>query len=136
MGANFDNGVENSNSNMNEQKERENSVTDESTENRTNEINRFSLDEKGNLYNEGQGAAAAVGESQRVRTYIILGWVSVAFTALLSPLFAVAGIIFGLLANKQARGRGNAVIITSIVLAAVNILFGYLLMDLILRAMD
>lgn len=136
MGANFDNDVENSNSNVNEQKERENSVNDWSTENRANEINRYSLDEKGNLHNEGHGAAAAVAESPRVRNYIILGWVSVAFTALFSPLFAIAGIIFGLLANRQARGRGNAVIITSIVLAAVNILFGYLLMDMILRMMD
>jgi hypothetical protein len=46
---------------------------------------------------------------------------------LISPWFAIVGIVFGVLANRTTRGSGNAVIITNVVLAAVNLIFGLFL---------
>jgi hypothetical protein len=82
-----------------------------------NNVNRLSMDSNGKIRaNKGGGAAIA----SNTKIYIILGWISVAFTAFLSPLFAIAGITFGILVNRQARGTGNVIIKTNIVLAIVN----------------
>jgi hypothetical protein len=84
-------------------------------------INKFTMDNAGNMRTAGQGAAAIAGGS---RIFLILGWISAAFTAFINPLFAIPGIIFGVLANRQAEGRGTAVIITNVVLAIVYFLLG------------
>jgi hypothetical protein len=147
MNENFNTNAENDQNNSNAEKEIKSAAAEQHTDNpdsnvrnfdpgtgyKGDDINRFSLDEKGNLHNEGQGTTAAAIAAPKARTYIILGWVSTAFTAFISPLFAIAGIIFGVLANRKEKGRGNAVIITNIVLAAVNILFGYFLIDVARR---
>lgn len=83
-------------------------------------INNFSMDDKGNIRTDRGGTAAITSSS---RMYVVLGWISAALTLFVSPWFAIAGIVFGILANRQARGSGNAVLITNVVLAAVNILF-------------
>jgi ABC-type sugar transport system permease subunit len=56
--------------------------------------------------------------AQRSSTYTIIGWISFILAIIMTPLFAVLGIIMGIVANSQSRGRGNAVIwANSIVLA-------------------
>ncbi|MGI6778809.1 MAG: hypothetical protein ACOX7R_12635 [Acetivibrionales bacterium] len=94
------------------------------TESKETDIKNFSMDESGNLRG-GQNTAAAIGKN--ARTFLILGWVSAAFTAFISPLFAIAGIVFGVLANGRIGGSGNAVIITNIVLAVLNMVFSFFL---------
>lgn len=95
-------------------------------------INSFTMDDKGNIRSDRNGTVALAGSS---RTYLILGWISAAFTAFISPWFAIAGIVFGVLANRNTRGSGNAVIITNVVLAAVNLLFGLFLIAAMRRMM-
>lgn len=89
------------------------------TENRNNmgtevrnnpDANNLTMNNNGTI-----GDAAAIATTPR--TYLILGWISAVFTALISPFFAIPGIIFGVLANKKAKGRGNAVIIVNVILA-------------------
>ncbi len=58
---------------------------------------------------------------RNARMYIILGWVCAALTFMFTPLFAIGGVIFGVLLNKQVRESGNILIITNIVLAIINI---------------
>ena len=36
--------------------------------------------------------------------YVVLGWISAAITIFVSPLFAIAGITFGVLLNRQHKG--------------------------------
>lgn len=83
-------------------------------------INNYTMDKRGNIKADSNGTAAVVTP----KTFIVLGWISAAFTFLVSPWFAVAGIAFGVLANRQSRSSGNVVIITNIVLAVLNLLFG------------
>lgn len=88
------------------------------------DTNNYTMDDRGNIRNIGNTAAI---RGKNARAYLILGWISAAFTLLISPLFAIAGIIFGILVNQRGGGRGNAVIITNIVLGALNMFFGVLL---------
>lgn len=67
-------------------------------------------------------ATAVISRSHRI--FLVLSWVSAAFTAFVSAYFAIPGILLGALANRISRGSGNAAIITNIVLAVVNLLFG------------
>lgn len=85
------------------------------------DVNRLSMDDKGKIHSNTGGTATMVAG---VRNFIILGWVSAALTAFVSPYFAVLGIVFGVLANRKSRGSGTVIIITNVVLAAINILFG------------
>ena len=57
-------------------------------------------------------------------TLVVLGWISAALTFLISPLFSIPGVIFGVMVNRDAKGRGNAIIITNIVLAALGMILG------------
>lgn len=101
----------------------ENNVSEISgeNENRTGEdINNYAMDDKGRIRTD-RGSAVLTMTS--ARTYIILGWVSAAFTAFISPWFAIVGIIFGALTNRREKGKGTAIIITNIVLAAVNLIW-------------
>jgi len=72
-----------------------------------------------------KNAAEVVGNS--VRTFIILGWISAALTALFSPYFAIAGITFGILSNNKRRKAGNTIIITNVVLAGLYFFFRFIL---------
>ncbi|MFZ5989358.1 MAG: hypothetical protein ACOYWZ_19865 [Bacillota bacterium] len=69
----------------------------------------------------------AVAVENNSRLYVILGWISAALTVFISPLFAIAGVTFGILLNRQAKGSGNALIITNIALALINIVFSIIL---------
>lgn len=67
---------------------------------------------------------AAVAVPENAKLYVILGWISAALTFFISPLFAVAGIAFGILLNKQIKGSGNTLIIANIVLGLMNLVLG------------
>ncbi|WP_010244868.1 hypothetical protein [Acetivibrio cellulolyticus] len=61
---------------------------------------------------------------ENAKLYVILGWISAALTFFISPLFAVAGITFGILLNKQIKGSGNTLIIANVVLGLMNLVLG------------
>jgi len=90
-------------------------------------INRFIMDNAGNMRTVGQGASAIAGGSG---TFLILGWVCAAFTAFINPLFAIPGIMLGALANREARGKGTVVIITNLVLAIAYFLLASFLREM------
>ncbi|MCX7708222.1 MAG: hypothetical protein N2484_00035 [Clostridia bacterium] len=89
------------------------------------QIHNYTMDRHGNIHDGGPGDGALLAAP---KTFIVLGWISAALTLLITPYFAVAGITFGLLANRRARGTGNYVIITNIVLAILSFAFGILSM--------
>ena len=66
----------------------------------------------------------AVAVPENAKLYVILGWISAALTFFISPLFAVAGIAFGLLLNRQMKGSGNTLIIANVVLGLMNLVLG------------
>ena len=68
--------------------------------------------------------------SQNTMLYVILGWISAALTIFISPLFAIAGIAFGVLLNRKIRGSGNTLIIANVVLGIINILLGIMVVIL------
>lgn len=96
-----------------------------------NNINNFKMDDRGNVHRDKSGGMVVTATSSR--TFLIIGWVSAALAAFVSPWFAIAGIVFGVLANRQARGSGTAVIITNVVLAAINLIFGFVIIMTIRR---
>jgi hypothetical protein len=94
-------------------------------------IKTYSMDKSGSIHNDKTGAAAV---SPNTRTFIILGWISAALTAFISAYFAIAGVTFGVLANRKVKGSGNIVIITNVVLAGINLIFGLVLFWKLRRA--
>lgn len=84
-------------------------------------------------YSRDAGGAAVIFNG--FKAFLILGWVSAAFAAFIHPLFAIAGIVFGVLVNRHEGSKGNAIIITNIVVAALNILFGLFLVIAMRRMM-
>jgi hypothetical protein len=96
----------------------------ESMQQNAGNIRKFAMDDSGRIRPEdvhaGNNGVAVFARSSRI--YIVLGWVCAALTAFIHPFFAIAGIIFGVSVNKQSIGRGNAIIISNIVLAAINII--------------
>ncbi|MCX8131343.1 MAG: hypothetical protein N3I35_14780 [Clostridia bacterium] len=99
----------------------------ESMQENADNYRSFTMDSKGIIRQDnihaGRGGTAVL--TQSMRRFIVLGWISAALTAFVSPLFAIAGIIFGVLINRQSKGKGNVIIITNTVLAAINIIFGF-----------
>ena len=65
------------------------------------------------------------------KLYVVLGWISAALTVFVTPLFAIAGITFGVLLNKQQKGSGNVIIISNVVLALINIVLSQVFLMLI-----
>ena len=127
MDENFNNNTENSQHNVEDiGNDRKSTTVDE------NGIKNLSMDDSGHIHTDKNGAATMMLSS---RMFLILGWISAALTAFISPYFAIAGISFGALANKQDRGSGNAVITTNIVLAIINLLFGLFLIVALRRMM-
>lgn len=81
----------------------------------------YRMDEGGNIRADRGGAAASsIGANM---AFVVIGWICAALTLLWSPFFAIAGIVFGVLANSQLRGSGNTLIVTNVVFAVLNILF-------------
>lgn len=87
-------------------------------------INSYIMDSRGKIRNRRTGGTAALVSP---RSFIILGWIAAALTLIFSPYFAVAGITFGLLANRQAKGSGNYIIVANVALALLSIIFGLFL---------
>lgn len=86
-------------------------------------IRILSMDDKGKIHNTLNGAVITSSS----KTFIILGWISAALAAFISSYFAIAGIAFGILAGKEAKGSGKIVIIANIVLALINFVFRFFL---------
>ena len=86
------------------------------------DINRFSMDDRGNIRGNKVGTVSAF---RNTRIFISLGWMFAALAAFISPYFAVAGITLGILANRRARGSGNYIIAANVILAALNILVSF-----------
>lgn len=96
-----------------------------STEQKTSDhkIRILSMDDKGKIHNTLNGAVITSSS----KTFITLGWISAALAAFISPYFAIAGIAFGILAGREAKGSGKIVIIANIVLALINFVFRFFL---------
>jgi hypothetical protein len=101
-----------------------------SQKNDADNIKKMTMDNNGHIQANKNGAAVMTKNST---LFTVLGWVSAALSAFISPLFAIAGIIFGVLLNKQAKGKGNPIIIVNIFLAAINIVFGIFLLRMMPR---
>ncbi len=86
------------------------------------DINQMTMDDKGNIRN---GTSQVIVLSESIKIYTILGWVSISLGAFVSPIFAIAGIIFGVLINKKIKGRGNIIIISSVVLGLAKVVLNY-----------
>ncbi|MDP4092481.1 MAG: hypothetical protein Q8920_03890, partial [Bacillota bacterium] len=117
MDENFDRNPENDHFNDN----RNDPLDDTDTPHHHTDINNFSMDNRGDIRTDRHGAAVA-GRSSA--TFLVLGWISAALAFVISAYFAIPGIVFGVLANRQARGSGTAVIVTNVVLAAISVIFG------------
>ena len=88
------------------------------------DIHKMTMDNKGIIHTSGNGAAVLSANS---RLFTVLGWVSAALTAFVSPLFSIAGIVFGIILNRQAKGSGNMIVTTNLVLGVANFILGYFL---------
>lgn len=84
------------------------------------------MDEKYANYTE-----SGKGKLGNMKIYLVISWISAAFTAFVSPYFAAVGITFGLLSNKILGRSGNAAIITNIVVAIINFIFWIIMMFLL-----
>lgn len=73
------------------------------------------------INNRHEGTLAA---PENAKLYVILGWISAALTFFISPLFAIAGIAFGILLNRQIKGSGNTLIIANVALGLINLILG------------
>ncbi|MCX7748680.1 MAG: hypothetical protein N2645_17610 [Clostridia bacterium] len=102
----------------------------EKEDNNSIQIKRLTMDRYGRIKGNTRNAAAIPFNT---KTFIVLGWISAAFTAFVNPLFGAPGVLFGMLANRNLKGVGNPVIITNILFAAINIVFGLFLIALVRR---
>ena len=98
----------------------------DNNQNEINDIHQMTMDDKGNIRN-GQNGIVVLSES--IKIYTILGWVSISLASFVSPIFAIAGIIFGVLVNKKVKGRGNIIIIASVVLGLAKVVLSYLFLS-------
>lgn len=86
-----------------------------------NRLNSFFMNDRGDVRTDRSGAAVFAD----TRALVVLGWICVALNFLISPLFAIPGVIFGVMVNREARGRGNAIVVTNIVLAVLGMVLGF-----------
>jgi hypothetical protein len=91
------------------------------------EINKMIMDDKGNIRTSANGSVAL---TENTRLFTILGWVSTSLAAFVSPIFALGGIIFGVLLNKKAKGQGNMIIIASVALGLFKFILGYFFLSI------
>lgn len=59
---------------------------------------------------------------ERSSTYNISGWVSFVLGIIVTPLFAILGIILGIIANRQSPGTGTTVIWANSLLLVVGLI--------------
>jgi len=117
---------------MNENFTLESEATQEAAAKQQNEQGDSDITrETDNSENFRTDRSSTVAVTADSRTFVILGWICAALAAFMSPFFAIAGVVFGALANKQAKGSGNIVIITNIVLGAISAILGYFLLSAI-----
>lgn len=90
--------------------------------------NTFEPIDDSSVIDKGSGQLLAV--SDKAKLYVVLGWISAALTFFISPLFAIAGITFGILLNRQKKDSGNILIIANVVIGSINLILGmiYLLL--------
>lgn len=88
-------------------------------------IRNLAMDSKGKIHAGSNGTAVT---TRNMTLLIVLGWICAALTAFVSSLFAIAGIVLGVLLNRSIKGRGNTIIITNVVLAIINVIFGLYLL--------
>jgi len=79
---------------------------------------------------EYKGNDELLAVSDKAKLFVILGWICAALTFFVSPLFAIAGITFGILLNRQKKDSGNILIIANAVLGSISVILGmiYLLL--------
>jgi len=106
----------NENSNK-ESKNNDNKFNDK--KNTPNNVINLSMDYRGKMHREKNDIAALSG---RFPAYLTFGWICAALAVFVSPLFAVASIIFGILSNNFRKGSGNTLILTSVILAVISLL--------------
>lgn len=107
---------------MEEENENNRIKTDDSIQ-----INQLRMDDKGKIRN---GTNEVVMLSESIKIYTILGWVSTSLAAFVSPVLAIAGIIFGVLINKKIKGRGNIIIIASVILGVAKFVLSYIFLTI------
>lgn len=103
-------------------------------ENEVNEketVTHYAFDDRRDAYKlpnenltENNRKADILAVSENAKLYVILGWISAALTFFISPLFAIAGITFGVLLNRQIKGSGNTLIIANVVIGIFNLVLG------------
>jgi ABC-type sugar transport system permease subunit len=90
--------------------------------------NKMIIESKGKIHTNKNGTAVY---TRNIGLFTALGWTSIALAAFVAPFFAIAGIIFGVLLNRQIEGRGNVIIIASVVLGTAKYILGYIFLTLI-----
>jgi ABC-type sugar transport system permease subunit len=98
-------------------------------ENKTNnaDINKLSMDNNGSIRNNQNDAVIS---TENTKLFTVLGWISTGLAAFVSPIFAIGGIVFGVLLNKKIKGRGNIIIIASVVLGTAKFILSYLFLSI------
>lgn len=103
-----------------------NNEVDEQNENKSHDTIKNA--EEWNLHTvkreEHEHHDGTVAVPENARLYVVLGWISAALTFFVSPLFAIAGITFGILLNRQRKGSGDTLIIANVVLGLINMFLG------------
>ncbi|HPD00273.1 MAG TPA: hypothetical protein PLA01_02860 [Acetivibrio sp.] len=104
-------------------------IIEESRNEHNDEAQQRRLFDNNEQVNSGDKGALALERIDRL--YVVLGWISAAVTIFVSPLFAIAGVTFGVLLNRQHKGSGNVIIISNIALALINIALSQVILMLI-----
>lgn len=97
-------------------------------ENENEQVENIELFINNELISDSEKGAIALERINRL--YVVLGWISAAMTIFISPLFAIAGITFGVVLNRQSRGSGNAVILGNIGLALINMVVNIIILTI------
>lgn len=81
-------------------------------------------------HNQDKKNKEVIFAEEKTRLLVTLGWASTFLSAFVSPLFAIAGIIFGVLINKKMKGRGNQIIAASVILGSAKFVLEYIFLSL------
>ena len=124
----FENEIEPDRDDTEKSKGNEKNNSDRIENNDHHHVKNLSMDDNGSVFDQFKSNTIGTAVISRNTTiFTVIGWVCAALTAFVSPLFAIGGICFGVLLNRSHRGRGNVIIITNVVLAIINLIFGLFL---------
>ena len=62
---------------------------------------------------------------------IVVWYIILVYIFFHTPIFAFGGIIFGVLLNRKTKGRGNMIIIASVVLGLSKFILGYFFLSMV-----